>query len=111
MNLVSHQYTQTKGYCEDLDERKMSLVMVFTLELSNTVRKIMQMRSGVHRDRMMDEMKVLVLEEMKKHKALERTEAVLHLLYTEILEIIESLEIETGVRNEILRMIVEALKA
>ncbi|WYZ42295.1 hypothetical protein EsH8_V_001190 [Colletotrichum jinshuiense] len=111
MNLVSPQYTQTKGFCEDLDECKMSLVMIYTLEVSKIVQRIIQIRSRGCQDRMMDEMKSLVLEEMKKHKAMERTEAVLSLLQTDILEIIRSIEIETGVKNEILRTIVEALKA
>ncbi|OHW95340.1 geranylgeranyl pyrophosphate synthase [Colletotrichum incanum] len=110
MNLNSPQYTQTKGFCEDLDECKMSLVMIFTLEVSNIVRKIVQMRSAGRQDRMMDEMKCLVLEEMKKHKALERTQAILQSLHTEILEIVRLLEVDTGVKNEILRMIVQALK-
>ncbi|KAK1986913.1 isoprenoid synthase domain-containing protein, partial [Colletotrichum cereale] len=110
MNLVSPQYTQTKGLCEDLDEGKMSLVMIYTLEASRTVRRLMQMRLRDRRGRMMDEMKSFILEEMKKHKSLERTEVVLQSLHAEILEIIRSVEIDTGVKNEVLRMIFEALK-
>lgn len=68
----------------------------------------MQRRSGD--GRLTLEGKLLMMEEMKASGALERTRRVLLDMEGEILGAISALELQTGVHNSFLELLVERLK-
>lgn len=103
------QYTDQKGFCDDLDEGKMSLPMMFTFEASQITRKIMQLHARSH-ESMAYRTKLLILEEMNNCKSLERTKAVMESIQDAVYLEIERYERDSGVRNPVIKMVADMLK-
>lgn len=106
---MSPQYREQKGFCEDLDEGKMSLPMIYALETSPITHKILQ-RRPTKREKMPREVKMVILGEMTSCKALERTKAVVESLQAALYASIEELEAACGFRNERLRLLLDQIR-
>lgn len=105
------QYTNQKGFCEDLDEGKFSLPLLFTVKsasANNQLWKILQV--GRQKGGLSHEIKLLLLEHMKEARSLEKTKEVLIQLQAEIEEEIQHLEQAIGVKNPALRQLMVGLK-
>lgn len=108
-NLMSPEYRKQKGFCEDLDEGKMALPMIYTLEVSPITRKILQ-RGPRKGEKMSREVKLVILNDMAACKALERTRAILESLQTGLYANIAEIEAISGVRNERIRLLIKQMK-
>ncbi|KAL7949230.1 geranylgeranyl pyrophosphate synthase [Trichoderma barbatum] len=98
-NLMSQEYTAQKGYCEDLDEGKMSMPLIYLLRHSPknfTVISILQQRSV--QGSMPDVSKRYILEAMQETGALARTGDFLAQLEVEIGDEVRAIEEFTGVK-------------
>ncbi|KAF5617217.1 geranylgeranyl diphosphate synthase [Fusarium tjaetaba] len=104
------QYTDQKGFCEDLDEGKYSLTLMHALQSdsSGLLTNILSMRRV--QGRLTTQQKMLVLEVMKANGSLEWTSALLGMLHTRVLAEIGSLEVSLNRDNPALRALVERLK-
>ncbi|GAB1315557.1 geranylgeranyl pyrophosphate synthetase [Madurella fahalii] len=110
-NLNSDEYADQKGFCEDLDEGKLSFPLVYYLnnvEDTLCLREIIQQRRedkglNIH-------LKKLVLQQLKESASLEYTEKTLKQLEVRIDDIIARLERITGRKNWVLRLCMEKLK-
>jgi geranylgeranyl pyrophosphate synthase len=112
-NLSSDEYTETKGFCDDLNEGKYSLPLLHALQnlppaqscvLQNilTQRRVSGSMSADH--------KHVVLGMMKQAGSLEYTLGAVRLLQDEVDRGIAAVEAETGVENPELRAIVEMIR-
>ena len=112
-NLVSSDYTVSKGFCEDLDEGKYSLALIHALHHSGSealqLRAILQERS--RKGAMTLEMKKLVRETMEHRQSLEYVHSVLKDLESAVEKEILRIEKATGVTNYVIRLSLEKLKA
>lgn len=110
-DFVNPQYTNQKGFCEDLDEGKYSLPLIHALntEPSNIIlRSILQERRIA--GKLTFELKQNILAHMKRTKSLEYTKGVLEDLFTELENEIEKIEKSCGTENYIIRLVLERLK-
>ncbi|RDW88454.1 fusicoccadiene synthase [Coleophoma cylindrospora] len=110
-NLVSADYTNQKGFCEDLDEGKFSLPLIHCLnaEPENMIlRSILQERRVAGRSSF--ELKQNILAHMERTKSLEYTKGVLQELFKNLERRIEAIEVETGKENYIMRLVLDRLK-
>ncbi|KAF2866146.1 isoprenoid synthase domain-containing protein [Massariosphaeria phaeospora] len=110
-NLASSDYTAQKGFCEDLDEGKYSLPLIYTVNNTSD----MMLLSGLLQCRRFGggltfEQKVLMLEHIKASGSLDYTLHVLHTLYVEIDTEIGKLERHFGKDNMQLRRLLAMLK-
>jgi geranylgeranyl pyrophosphate synthase len=112
-NLSSDEYTETKGFCDDLNEGKYSLPLFHALQnlpsaqscvLQNilTQRRLNGSMSADH--------KHVVLGLMKQAGSLEYTLGAVRLLQDEVNREIAAVESETGVENPELRAIIEMIR-
>ncbi|KAK8061808.1 hypothetical protein PG994_008174 [Apiospora phragmitis] len=113
MNLTSAEYTDQKGFCEDLDEGKFSLTLVHALEHatetdSHVLRHILAQRHIA--GGMSLAQKHLVLSILKGTGSLDFTVAALRRIDQEIGIEISRIEEVTGVENRPLRTLFEMLK-
>jgi len=113
MNLASTEYTQTKGFCEDLDEGKYSLPVIHALQnlpgpraliLSNmlTQRRVSGKASPDH--------KQLILDMLSEAGSVAHTLDVVRLLQDEVDREIEVVERQTGMENLQLRAVIELIR-
>ncbi|KAK2008694.1 geranylgeranyl pyrophosphate synthetase [Colletotrichum eremochloae] len=113
MNLVSHQYTDSKGTCEDLDEGKYSYIMIHALQNAQPKTKnilqalLLQRKSAGCAG---PGQKELFLKVFWETGSLGHTAALLGSLRLAIIAEVELVEQATGRTNNRLRMILEALK-
>ncbi|KAH8745795.1 GGPP synthase A [Diaporthe sp. PMI_573] len=113
MNLASVEYTQTKGFCEDLDEGKYSFILLHALETCDR-------RTRTLLDNMLLERraagkagpghKELVLSILEQTKSLQYTVDMLSALSDEILDIVGAIETATGEPNKPIRDLFAALE-
>ncbi|GME35450.1 geranylgeranyl pyrophosphate synthase [Neofusicoccum parvum] len=112
-NLVSDRYTEAKGFCEDLDEGKCSLMLIHALghagqESQALLRGMYQQRRAAgcagpgHKE--------LILAILKEAGSLEHTAAVLGVLGAEMQQEIGAVETRMGKANPALRGLLEALQ-
>ncbi|OJD36442.1 geranylgeranyl pyrophosphate synthase [Diplodia corticola] len=112
-NLVSDQYTAAKGFAEDLDEGKCSLILMHALEHGDpTARRLL---SGMMQQRRTAGCagpghKELILGILEEAGSLAYTAGVLGALAVELVEEIGAVERATGKTNAALRGLVEALR-
>ncbi|KAJ5388207.1 hypothetical protein N7509_010748 [Penicillium cosmopolitanum] len=95
------QYIDSKGFCEDLDEGKYSLLLIHSLQKGDPlIQSILQQRkiSGS----LTMEMKQIILQRLKINGSLDYTLSVINELYRLIKEELEALERETKTKNWIL---------
>lgn len=110
-NLCSPDYTNQKGFCEDLDEGKFSLPLIHMLNNSQDNEQALSiLQERRCKGSMAYETKQLVLEMMKECGSLEYTRGVLKKLECLVEVEIERLEQLTGSKNYVLRLLVERLR-
>ncbi|KAF5627080.1 polyprenyl synthetase [Fusarium sp. NRRL 52700] len=109
------QYTQQKGFCEDLDEGKFSLPLVIIFneptrspKASAQLRNLLVQRS-INKG-MTFEQKILALELIQEAGGFLETEKVLHSLYNELELELQRLSDVFGVENHQLGLILEMLR-
>ncbi|KAL0262785.1 hypothetical protein SLS55_001758 [Diplodia seriata] len=112
-NLVCDKYAAAKGFAEDLDEGKCSLVLMHALEHAEpTSRRLL---SGMMQQRRTAGCagpghKELILRILEQAGSLQHTAGVLRALETELRQEIGAIEADTGKANTALRGLVEALQ-
>ncbi|KAK2734039.1 hypothetical protein FQN57_001874 [Myotisia sp. PD_48] len=109
-NLMSDEYANQKGFCEDLDEGKISLPLIHCLTGSDPeqimIKGILQhKRAG----EMPMELKRLILARMKKGGALNSTYLLLQDMQEDILKELRLLEAEFGSKNPLLELVLRRL--
>ncbi|KAL6826308.1 isoprenoid synthase domain-containing protein [Trichoderma camerunense] len=113
MNLTSGEYTDQKGFCDDLDEGKFSLALIHALENTtekenSIIRHILAQRHIANG--MSLSQKHLVLDILKAAGSLDYTVTALRKIGQEIDFEIDSIEEVTGVENKPLRTLLGMLK-
>lgn len=111
-NIVSTDYAASKGFCEDLDEGKYSLVLIHALQCPGPetlqLRAILQERS--RKGAMTLEMKKLVREIMGSRGSLGYVRSVLKDMEIAVEKEISRIEEVTGITNYVIRLLFERLK-
>ncbi|KAK1595398.1 geranylgeranyl pyrophosphate synthetase [Colletotrichum navitas] len=112
MNLVSDQYNDSKGTCEDLDEGKYSYIMIHALR--NAQPKTLNILQGLLQQRKVagragPGQKELFLEIFRETGSLQHTAVLLRNIRIAIIAEVEVVEQSTGRTNDRLRMLLEAL--
>lgn len=105
------QYTQQKGFCEDLDEGKFSLPLIHTIQNSSSRLQLVGILQE-HRTagKLSAELKRVLLEHMRTTGSLEYTEVCLETLREEINNELLAIERAYGAENYILRLLLERLR-
>ncbi|KZN86668.1 Fusicoccadiene synthase [Penicillium chrysogenum] len=111
-NLQSEDYTKNKGFCDDLDEGKLSFPIILSMQspgFSNTA--LSSVFKGSQKGQTLSlEMKQYMLEEITARGAFSETKAVLRKLHTELLRLlIETEKKAGGVENWALRLLIMKL--
>ncbi|RBR09524.1 uncharacterized protein FIESC28_09855 [Fusarium coffeatum] len=114
-NLKLADYTQQKGFCEDLDEGKFSLPLIIAFNEQNKAPKAVAQLRGLLMQRCVNggltfEQKVLALSLIDEAGGIEGTEKVLHSLYGEMEAELERLAGVFGEENCQLELILEMLR-
>ncbi|GLB11827.1 hypothetical protein AtubIFM57258_008699 [Aspergillus tubingensis] len=110
MNLTSDEYTETKGYCEDLSEGKLSFPLIHALQNSPAA----DMVKGLlfHRENGQElslDMKRYIVAEMKKAGSLAYARNTAMQLFDAMMETLERVEAKLG-PNERLKALLRLLK-
>ncbi|KAF5024597.1 hypothetical protein F66182_3360 [Fusarium sp. NRRL 66182] len=110
MNLVDTNYSQQKGFCEDLDEGKYSLPLIHAVK-SNQEGVLLSNMISMRRTqgKLSHQQKVLVLEQIKASGGFERTEAVLGELHRQIVTEVCALEASFCQENPDMRVLTDLL--
>ncbi|KAJ5193267.1 hypothetical protein N7449_009409 [Penicillium cf. viridicatum] len=111
-NLQSEYYTKNKGFCDDLDEGKLSFPVILSMQspgFSNTT--LSSVFKGSQKGETMTlEMKQYILEEITARGAFTETKAVLRKLHTELLRLLMETEKQAGgIENWALRLLIMKL--
>ncbi|KAK4164713.1 isoprenoid synthase domain-containing protein [Cladorrhinum sp. PSN259] len=110
-NLNSDEYANQKGFCEDLDEGKLSFPLVRYL---NTAKDTLQVREVMQQRRTQGclslPLKRLVLQQLGTSNCLDYTRTTLERIAKHIDESLWRLESLTGKRNWVLRLCMEKLR-
>jgi geranylgeranyl pyrophosphate synthase len=114
-NLKLADYTQQKGFCEDLDEGKFSLPLIIAFNENNKAPKAVAQLRGLMMQRCVNggltfEQKVLALNLIEEAGGISGTEKVLHSLYGEMEAELERLAGVFGAENHQLELILEMLR-
>ncbi|KAI7369167.1 hypothetical protein KC354_g2138 [Hortaea werneckii] len=109
-NLISDEYTSQKGFCEDLDEGKISLPLILCLAGSDPEQTMIK---GILQHKKVGEMpielKTLILGNMRREKVLESILVLLRDLQEDILKELKLLEAAFGSENPILELVLRRL--
>lgn len=109
--LIYLQYTDQKGFCEDLDEGKYSLPLIHALEThpgNLLLRNILSTRR-VH-EKLTYKQKVFALEEIKASNSLDWTKFVLADLHSQVVAEIDNLERVFNKENFEIRTLLNLLR-
>lgn len=107
---MSDQYAKEKGFAEDLDEGKISLPLIYTLQSSPNRNAIARVFKHREEGQMMGiEMKMFIIGEMKKTGALDRTYCLLRSMQDEMLAELRRLEKAFGASNASLELVLRKL--
>ncbi|EYB24413.1 hypothetical protein FG05_01738 [Fusarium graminearum] len=114
-NLKLADYTEQKGFCEDLDEGKFSLPLIIAFNENNKAPKAVAQLRGLMMQRCVNggltfEQKVLALNLIEEAGGISGTEKVLHSLYGEMEAELERLAGVFGAENHQLELILEMLR-
>ncbi|KGO78266.1 Terpenoid synthase [Penicillium italicum] len=111
-NLQSEDYTKNKGFCDDLDEGKLSFPIILTMQspgFSNTALSSV-FKGSQKGETLSPEMKQYILEEITARGAFTETKAVLRKLHTELLRLLlETEKLAGGIENWALRLLIMKL--
>ncbi|GJC78710.1 fusicoccadiene synthase [Colletotrichum liriopes] len=104
-------YTQQKGFCEDLDEGKYSVPLIYTLETQpGNIQLINLLSTGRKTGRLTKEQKECVLEIINKSGGFAYTRVVLLRLYSQISDALKELEFSFGSSNPEMKVLLELLR-
>ena len=107
------QYSAQKGFAEDIDEGKYSLLLIHALNTSPhrlRLQNILQQRFLLGKRKMSLEMKRVVLDIMQAADGFDFVRQQLASVATDIDTAISEIEQSTGCRNYVLRLLIERLK-
>ena len=103
------QYIDNKGFCEDLDEGKYSVLLIHSLQKGDhVIPAILQQRKIT--GSLTKEMKLLVLERLRVNGSFDYTLRIMEDLFALIQVGLEALERETKTKNWILRRVLYQLR-
>ncbi|KIM99777.1 hypothetical protein OIDMADRAFT_42767 [Oidiodendron maius Zn] len=110
-NLQDPGYTEQKGFCEDLDEGKLSYPVILSCNSDPTARAIIL---GIFRQKgngtpLARNIKIQILNLIRNTGALEETWQLLQQVEKEVEDAISALEVATGEPNPPLRLIAKLL--
>ncbi|KAL4964478.1 bifunctional terpene synthase/polyprenyl synthetase family protein [Aspergillus stella-maris] len=110
-NLVSAEYTTQKGFCEDLDEGKISLPLIYTIMDSSPEASVVK---GIfhHRPReggLPMHLKEYILAQMEDKGALTATRSLLQEMQKELLEGLHRVEESFGAKNALVELMLRRL--
>ncbi|KAI1840688.1 hypothetical protein JX266_013095 [Neoarthrinium moseri] len=110
-NLMSADYTRQKGFCEDLDEGKYTVPLIFTLQSQPPNLRLLHILSiGKRTGKLAKEQKDLVLKIIEEAGGFQYTRSVLADLYGRLCGQLQELEVMFGSSNTELRCLLELLK-
>ncbi|KAK8133241.1 hypothetical protein PG999_001414 [Apiospora kogelbergensis] len=111
MNLVSGEYESMKGFCEDLDEGKYSLPLIYVLKTQPQDYQLLHLlATGRKQGHMTKEQKELVLDILNKAGGMKYTRAVLDKLQIDIEKALAKLEDVFGTTNPEMALLIELLR-
>ncbi|OBT63227.1 hypothetical protein VE03_07744 [Pseudogymnoascus sp. 23342-1-I1] len=110
-NLKDPEYTEQKGFCEDLDEGKLAYPVVLACNSDPTARSIIL---GIFRQNgngipLVQSVKMQILELIQKTGALDKTWQLVQKLEKEVDDTLSTLEAVLGEPNPLLRLITKLL--
>lgn len=110
-NLYNAEYTEQKGFCEDLDEGKLSLPVILCCKMDPIAHTIIM---GIFRQKakgmlLTNGTKLQILNFIRNSGALEETRRVIQQLEREFDETLCAIETATGIENESLRLTMRLL--
>ncbi|KAF0328721.1 hypothetical protein GQ607_004133 [Colletotrichum asianum] len=108
-NLVSDAYAKQKGFAEDLDEGKISLPIILTLQRARTRPEIMGVLKHKQPGPMAMEMKQYIVREMEKCGALDSTRELLQGMQEDLIAELRRLEGDFGAKNATLELVLRRL--
>ncbi|POS72147.1 polyprenyl synthetase [Diaporthe helianthi] len=109
-NLMSDQYAKEKGFAEDLDEGKISLPLIYTLQSSPNRDAIARVFKRRDAGQMMGiEMKKFIIGEMRKAGALDRTYRLLRSMQDDMMDELRRLERVFGAPNASLELVLRKM--
>ncbi|PYH98108.1 polyprenyl synthetase [Aspergillus ellipticus CBS 707.79] len=107
-NLASQDYMTQRGFCQDLDEGKLSLPLIYTCqtlgEKNSIITELLHMRD--RRNGLSLEAKQVILSQTEECGGLEYTETRMNSLFGALRNTLEQVEGVTGQRNWMLRSMV-----
>ncbi|RDW65762.1 bifunctional terpene synthase/polyprenyl synthetase family protein [Aspergillus mulundensis] len=110
-NLVSTEYTDQKGFCEDLDEGKISLPLIYTLMQSTpesaVVRGIMQHRTDG--EGLPLHVKQYILQAMETAGALDACQSLAREMQSNLISELHRMEETFGQKNALIELILRRL--
>ncbi|EFQ25311.1 polyprenyl synthetase [Colletotrichum graminicola] len=109
-NLMSDQYAKEKGFAEDLDEGKISLPLIYTLQSSpyrDAISRVFKRRDDG--GEMGLEMKVFIIREMRNTGALDKTYDLLRSMQSDLMDELKRLEKAFGAPNASLELVLRKL--
>lgn len=112
MNLQGVDYSKQKGFCEDLEEGKLSYPIVKCCQGSEAARHIILgifQQTRISNTKMMHESKLQILDLTSSVEALQETYDCLQQLQKEAEQAIREIEVLTGESNPELLLLVKAL--
>ncbi|OOO11384.1 Polyprenyl synthetase [Aspergillus oryzae] len=112
-NLMSEEYSHQKGFCEDFDEGKISLPLIYYMQSSglesDQVKGLLFSRRSLG-DGLPLGMKEFILKAMKTNGAIGKTKALLQTMHNDLLTELHRLEASFGLKNPILEGILMKLQ-
>ncbi|KPM42335.1 hypothetical protein AK830_g4208 [Neonectria ditissima] len=111
MNLVDADYTDQKGFCEDLDEGKYSLPLIHAIQTDTEgflLANLLSTRRA--QGKLTPQQKMLVLDRIKASGGFEVTRSILSDLHVQVMTEIEGLECGFNKQNGQIRALAERLR-
>ncbi|KAJ5721020.1 uncharacterized protein N7483_008954 [Penicillium malachiteum] len=109
-NLLSDEYSSQKGFCEDLDEGKISLPIIYTIMNpsfnGSVIKGIFQHKAP---GEMCLPMKKYILEEMKQTGALDMTLSLIRDMQKDLLDKLSDVEDAFGSKNPLVELVLRRL--
>ncbi|OJJ73713.1 hypothetical protein ASPBRDRAFT_53840 [Aspergillus brasiliensis CBS 101740] len=109
-NLASADYTTQRGFCQDLDEGKISYPLIRTIQSSDDPTILMEWLQQQQGNSNSHETKTFILGMIEQSGSLEATRSVLRDLSVEMMRQLEMIESMTGVKNWMLGSILAKLQ-
>ncbi|KAK6213609.1 fusicoccadiene synthase [Colletotrichum tabaci] len=110
-NLASADYTKQKGFCEDLDEGKYSVPLIYTLQTQpDNIQLISLLSTGKKTGTFTREQKECILEILEKSGGLAYTRVVLLRLHDQASAALKKLELSFGSSNPEMKVLLELLR-